>query len=55
MDKELIRKRLELRYKPKARPMNPLRAKALLAQYGQTYNPGGQDQSQDEKSTKNEE
>lgn len=55
MKRELIKKQIELKFKPQARPMPIAQAKALLARYGQKYNPGGQDQSKDSQSTKNEE
>lgn len=39
MDKEQLKKQILARMKPRPIPMNPAKAKALLARYGQKYKP----------------
>jgi hypothetical protein len=40
MNKDLIAQQVRLKYKPRPRPMAKAKAQALLAKYGQTYQPG---------------
>lgn len=42
MNEDVIRQQVRAKYKPKATPVPANRAKLLLAQYGQTYNPDEQ-------------
>lgn len=41
MNKDLIKQQVMNKLKPKARPLARASAEALLAKYGQKYNPGG--------------
>lgn len=50
MDKEQLKKQILARMKPRPIPMKPTKAKALLARYGQKYQPGGEGQATDTES-----